>query len=149
VAADAGAGGLTRVSLEQILGWDPDVVLTQDAAFARAVHGDPVWRTIRAVRERRVWQAPALPFGWLDAPPGINRLIGALWLARRLDGVAAATIRNEVSAFCETFYGVRLSSADLDRLLNEAGEVRSQLRDPGTPSEQTAPGGGMPSVATR
>lgn len=119
VAAAAGAGSLTRVSLEQVLGWDPDVILTQDPTFARTVLTDPVWRTARAVRERRVWRAPAVPFGWLDGPPGVNRLIGALWLGRRLDEVAITTIRSEVQAFYDTFYRVRLSPADLDRLLAE------------------------------
>jgi len=67
-----------------------------------------------------VWRAPTLPFGWLDAPPGVNRLIGAVWLARRLDGVPATTIREDVRAFYDTFYRVALSAADLDRLLAEA-----------------------------
>lgn len=117
-AAAAGAGGLTRVSLEQVHGWDPDVVLTQDEGFARAVTADPVWRTLRAVRERRVWRAPAVPFGWLDAPPGVNRLIGALWLAHRIDGAAPAIIRDAVRSFFERFYRVSLSPTAIDRLLD-------------------------------
>jgi iron complex transport system substrate-binding protein len=120
VAAAAGTGSLTRVSLEQVLAWDPDVILTQEPAFAETALTDPAWRKTRAARERRVWLAPALPFGWLDGPPGVNRLIGALWLARRLDGTPVATIRDEVHAFYDTFYGVQLSAADLDRLLAEA-----------------------------
>ena len=120
VAAAAGAGSLTRASLEQVLAWDPDVILTQDPRFARTALADPVWRTTRAARERRVWCAPTLPFGWLDGPPGINRLIGALWLARRIDGAALAAIRDDVRTFYDSFYRVTLSSADLDRLLAEA-----------------------------
>ena len=120
VAAAAGSGSVTRVSLEQVLSWDPDVILTQDPTFARTALTDPIWRTTRAAREQRVWRAPALPFGWLDAPPGVNRLIGALWLARRLDGSAATTIRDEVRTFYDAFYHVTLSTADLDGLLAEA-----------------------------
>ncbi len=120
VVAAAGTGSLTRVSLEQVLGWDPGVILTQDPAFARMALADAVWRTTRAARERRIWCAPILPFGWLDGPPGVNRLIGALWLARRLDGIPATTIRHEVRAFYDTFYRVPLSTTDLDRILAEA-----------------------------
>ena len=69
VAAQAGQGSITRVSLEQILAWDPEVIVTQDAAFARSVRADPLWRSIAAVRSGRVHCAPALPFGWLDGPP--------------------------------------------------------------------------------
>lgn len=118
VAASAGAGRLTRVSLEQVIGWDPEVIVTQDATFARAVRTDPVWRTLRAVRESRVWLAPLVPFGWLDGPPGVNRLIGALWLAQRLDHAAPGAIGDDVRAFYDTFYRVRLSPAEADRLLD-------------------------------
>ena len=86
VAASAGTGGITRVSLEQVLAWDPHVILTQDRTFAKAVLSDPLWQSVTAVRTRRVLVAPVVPFGWLDGPPGINRLIGARWLAAQLDG---------------------------------------------------------------
>lgn len=84
VAAQAGRGGLTQVSMEQILAWDPEVVLTQDAAFAQHVRHDRLWRSVSAVRGGRVHRAPILPFGWLDGPPGVNRLIGLPWLLARL-----------------------------------------------------------------
>lgn len=120
VAAAAGPGGITRVSLEQILAWDPEVVVTQDPAFARSVRADPLWRGVTAVRDRRVLCAPTTPFGWLDAPPGINRLIGVLWLARRLDpGRAGDDLRGRVRAFYDHFYRIALSEAQLDRLLGD------------------------------
>src|SRR5690606_17578063 len=84
VGARAGHGGLTQVSMEQILDWDPQVVLTQDADFARRVRTDALWRGVSAVRNARVHVAPILPFGWLDGPPGVNRLIGLPWLLPRL-----------------------------------------------------------------
>ncbi len=84
VAVQAGSGSLTRVSLEQVLAWDPEVIVTQDAAFARRALADPLWRSISAVRQRRVHCAPVLPFGWLDGPPGVNRLLGLRWLLQRL-----------------------------------------------------------------
>lgn len=117
VAADAGRGGLTQVSPEQLLQWDPDIVLTQDATFAQSVPADPVWRTLRAVREGRVWLAPSVPFGWLDAPPGVNRLVGARWLARRLDGAPADAVRSDIVSFHDEFYGVQFPPDVLNRLL--------------------------------
>jgi len=44
---------------------------------------------LRAVRERRLVQAPGLPFGWVDSPPSVNRLLGLMWLPV-LFGVAPA-----------------------------------------------------------
>lgn len=124
VAAAAGRGGLTRVSMEQILAWDPQVVLTQDADFARHVLQDPLWRNVAAVRARRVHCAPALPFGWLDGPPGINRLIGVRWLIAKLHPQhpalqALPPLAQDVAHFYALFYGAQLSPAQVQALLDE------------------------------
>ena len=88
--AAIGRGGVARVSMEQVLGWAPDWVLTQDLNFFRRAQQDSVWRTLPAVREGRLLLSPSLPFGWIDGPPGINRLLGVAWLAAMLRGQAGA-----------------------------------------------------------
>ncbi|MDH1252859.1 UNVERIFIED_CONTAM: iron ABC transporter substrate-binding protein [Comamonas sp. A-3] len=125
VAAQAGRGGLTRVSMEQILAWDPEVILTQEAGFAERVRQDPLWRGISAVRSGRVHCAPVLPFGWLDGPPSVNRLIGVRWLLEklhpgRLARQGAKPLEQAVREFYALFYGVQLSSAQLQALLEAA-----------------------------
>ena len=75
-------GGLATVSIEQVLLWDPEVIITIDRDFAGAVSSDPAWRSVKAVRDRRVHLSPKLPFGWVDFPPSVNRLIGLWWLAK-------------------------------------------------------------------
>lgn len=110
VAASAGAGGLARVSFEQLLAWDPDVILTQDAGFAAHAAQDPRWRALRAVRERRLHCAPVLPFGWLDGPPGVNRLPGLPWLLSRLHpgavpALAPAALRARIGALHQLLWG--------------------------------------------
>ena len=80
VAASAGTGGITKVSIEQVLSWNPDVILALDPAFYSAVATDPLWSSVKAVRDKRIYLSPNLPYGWFDAPPGVNRLIGVRWL---------------------------------------------------------------------
>jgi iron complex transport system substrate-binding protein len=84
VAADLGRGGLVQVSVEQVLRWDPEVILTTDPNFAESVRTDPLWRSITAVKQGRMHLAPAVPFGWIDFPPSVNRLVGLRWLAKVL-----------------------------------------------------------------
>lgn len=79
-ASSLGAGSLAQVSSEQALAWDPDWVLGIDPAFIDLARRDPVWRSLRAVREGRLVLAPSLPYGWVDFPPSVNRLAGLLWL---------------------------------------------------------------------
>lgn len=125
VAADAGRGGLTRVSMEQILAWDPQVVITQEPGFAERVRQDPLWRGVSAIRTGRVHCAPVWPFGWLDGPPGVNRLIGVRWLLEKLHPQATTLqglppLKREVSDFYRLFYGADLSPALLNKLMETA-----------------------------
>ena len=59
-------------------------VIAIDPAFVAAVRSDPVWKSVRAVREGRVYLVPQVPFPWIDFPPSVNRLIGLRWLGRVL-----------------------------------------------------------------
>lgn len=110
--AATGRAGVARVSLEQVLGWAPDWVLTQNRDFHRAVQADATWRTLPAVREGRVLLAPDLPFGWLDGPPSINRLLGVKWLSaqlRRGQPAAREALKESLDdalRFHGLFYGV-------------------------------------------
>ncbi|MCX7555859.1 iron ABC transporter substrate-binding protein [Xanthomonadaceae bacterium JHOS43] len=125
VAAQAGRGGLTQVSMEQILAWNPEVVLTQSPEFAWHVHRDPLWRNVAAARQRRVHLAPRFPFGWLDGPPGINRILGLPWLLSKLHpgrhpALAPTTTRDTLDALHRLFYGSALPDGVLDDPANEA-----------------------------
>jgi iron complex transport system substrate-binding protein len=77
-------GGMATVSIEQVLAWNPDVIITIEPDFAAAVSSDAVWTPIKAVQADRVYLSPTLPFGWVDFPPSVNRLIGLWWLAKAL-----------------------------------------------------------------
>lgn len=77
-------GGLANVSIEQVLLWNPDVIITIDQDFAAAVKNDPAWSSVAAVKSGRVHLSPKMPFGWVDFPPSVNRLIGLWWLAKIL-----------------------------------------------------------------
>jgi len=77
-------GGLVAVSPEQVLAWAPGVIITLDPNFFALLRQDPLWRAMPAVRAGRIHLAPAVPFGWIDFPPGLNRILGLDWLARRL-----------------------------------------------------------------
>lgn len=118
VAASAGPGGLATVSPEQVLAWNPDVIVTLDPAFATAIRTDPLWRDIRAVQSGRVYVVPQQPFPWFDAPPGINRLIGLRWLAGLLHpDLFPEPMPDVVRRFYQRFYHVGLDPEQAAALL--------------------------------
>jgi iron complex transport system substrate-binding protein len=111
-------GGLANVSIEQVLLWNPDVIVTIDPDFAGNVLSDPTWAPVNAVRTRRVHLSPKLPFGWVDFPPSINRLIGLRWLAKILYGdLFPDDLRTLTRDFYARFYHVKPSDAQIERVL--------------------------------
>jgi iron complex transport system substrate-binding protein len=111
-------GGLATVSIEQVLVWNPDVIVTIDREFAANVARDPAWGSVAAVRTGRVHLAPALPFGWVDLPPSVNRLIGLWWLAKILyPDLFPEDLRARTRDFYQRYYHVSIDDARIDRLL--------------------------------
>ena len=122
VAEAAGKGSLANVSLEQILSWNPDVILTLSPKFQKSVLSDSSWAGIKAVKDGRVFRAPSLPFGWFDAPPGVNRAIGVAWLTSALyPGKSEINLKAETRDFYKLFYHVDLTDEQLARLLADTG----------------------------
>jgi len=122
-AAAEARSGLATVAFEQVLLWDPEVILTTDPGYWASVWTDARWRTVKAVAARRVYLSPNLPFGWFDFPPGANRLLGIWWAGKLLypREFADLDLRARVSEFHRLFYHRGPSDAQLDALLGEPG----------------------------
>jgi iron complex transport system substrate-binding protein len=116
--AELPGGGLSAVSPEQVLAWDPEIIIAIDPTFVAAVRADPTWKSVRAVREGRVYLVPQAPFPWVDFPPSVNRLIGLKWLGRIFyPDQFPEDLRQETRAFYSLFYHQAPSEAQLDALL--------------------------------
>jgi iron complex transport system substrate-binding protein len=115
-------GGMATVSVEQVLVWNPDIIITIEPAFAAGVRTDPSWAPIKAVQTGRVHLSPSLPFGWVDFPPSVNRLIGLWWLAKVLyPDHFPEDLRPITRDFYQRFYHMTPSDAQIDSLLTGRG----------------------------
>ncbi|HVC52904.1 MAG TPA: ABC transporter substrate-binding protein [Stellaceae bacterium] len=147
VAALLGRGDWAVVTPQQVAGWAPDIIIAQDSRFYRRVQRDPLWRNVPAVREHHVYLEPSSPFGWVDDPPGINRLIGLYWLTGLFyPDPTQEDLRDTVTEFYKTFYGIKLTSAQADAIVKPA--VAPHRTDPmeallgiGTPPSSALPPG--------
>jgi len=111
-------GGMAVVSVEQVLVWNPDVIITIEPAFAASVRNDPVWAPVKAVQTGRIYLSPTLPFGWVDFPPSVNRLIGLWWLAKALYGdLFPEDLRPITRDFYQRFYHMTPTDAQIESLL--------------------------------
>ncbi|WP_244888456.1 iron ABC transporter substrate-binding protein [Roseovarius tolerans] len=122
VADDGGATrGLVRASMEQVIVANPEIIVTWDRNFFASVFDDPLWQGIGAVQEGRVHLAPTAPFGWIDRPPSLNRIMGLIWMAGLLyPDRWQGDLRAETRDFYELYYHVRLDDPALERLLEWA-----------------------------
>lgn len=118
VAGVMGRGGLVQVSVEQVLLWNPDVVITIDPNFYAMARLHPLWRALPTIEAGRIYLAPNVPFGWIDFPPSVNRLIGLRWLARVLyPQHFPEDLRPVVREFYTRCYHQAPTEAQLDELL--------------------------------
>ncbi len=121
VADAAGEQGIATISLEKVLQWDPDIVLTIERNFYQNAKRDPRWGALRAIKEGRFYLAPDLPFSWFDHPPGINRLIGVRWLINVLyPQVPQTDLASAAREFYELFYHHKLTDKQVAELLSSA-----------------------------
>lgn len=118
VPASFSDGG-NMISLEQVILWDPDVILLADRNAYDTVTSDPSWQGMKAVRENRVYLIPTKPFSFIDSPPSVNRIIGIYWLGCLLypDVYGEIDLKEEVKEFYSLFYGYELNDMEVEELL--------------------------------
>jgi iron complex transport system substrate-binding protein len=112
--------GLAALSMEQALAWNPDWVIGIHPHFPAHARADALWQALPAVRAGRVVLAPGLPFGWVDFPPSVNRLLGLLWLPVLFGARPRTGLEQAVSDFQALFYHRRPEPAQVAALLGPA-----------------------------
>jgi iron complex transport system substrate-binding protein len=109
VLAPDGQDTFRTSSVAAIAALDPDIVIFSDPVMRETLK-HPDWSSVRAVRQGHVLVAPALPFGWIEEPPSINRVLGLAWLGGHEPAAIAAT-------FNAVVYGRALTPAQLASVL--------------------------------
>jgi iron complex transport system substrate-binding protein len=117
--------GMTSVSIEQVMSWNPEVIITSSSQFYRAVYSDPLWANIEAVQNKRVYLPPQNPFCWIDRPQGPHLIIGTAWTAKMLypDLFADMDLDDLTREFYSEFFHYDLTDSDLDMLLRPEVET--------------------------
>ena len=111
----------SEAGMEQLLLWDPDVILFAPDSIYDTVSGDPVWQNLTAIREGRYYEVPFGPYNFMGFPPSVQRLAGMLWLSKLLYGDAADyDLQSELSEFYDRFYHCPLTDAQYHALMKNS-----------------------------
>jgi iron complex transport system substrate-binding protein len=127
VAGGLGRGGLVRVTRDQIFGWNPQIIIAEQRSFYNALLRSWQWRGLAAVRSKKVYLAPADPFGWIDNPPGVNTVIGLYWLSSLFyPDLYQQDLRTVAREFYQLYYGVQLTDRQVEALIRPAEGAAGQ-----------------------
>ncbi len=110
VESPSSKGTGNEVDMEQILLWDPDVILFAPGSIYATVGGDGTWQNVTAIRNGAYYEVPMGPYNWMGFPPSVQRILGMLWMAKLLYPEAADyDLYTEVDAYFKLFYHCDLS----------------------------------------
>lgn len=123
---ELGDGSRVQISAEQLLAWDPDVIVVNGEpkadksgnSAAEDILSNPDYASLKAVQDQKVYGTPNAPFSWVDRPPGPNRLIGMRWFSALIyPEYIKCDINEEIHKFFDLFYHVDLSDEQLENVL--------------------------------
>lgn len=123
---ELGDGSRVQISAEQLLAWDPDVIVVNGepkadksgSSAAEDILSNPDYASLKAVQDQKVYGTPNVPFSWVDRPAGPNRLIGMRWFSALIyPEYIKCDINEEIHKFFDLFYHVDLSDEQLENVL--------------------------------
>lgn len=123
---ELGDGSRVQISAEQLLAWDPDVIVVNGEpkadksgnSAAEDILSNPDYASLKAVQDQKVYGTPNVPFSWVDRPAGPNRLIGMRWFSALIyPEYIKCDINEEIHKFFDLFYHVDLSDEQLENVL--------------------------------
>ncbi len=122
VQSPVSSGGM-EVSMEQVLQWNPDVIITSSPQFYSTVYSNSLWQSVTAVKNKQVYLTPQDPFNWFENPPGANSIIGIPWTAEVLypDKFKNLDLNSLTKEFYSEFYHYNLTDEQVSNILNSSG----------------------------
>lgn len=113
-----GSGAGNEVDLEQIMVWNPDVIVFAPDSIYDTVGTLDGWQSLTAIAEGTYYKTPYGPYGWLSSPPAVQRYLGMLWLGALLyPDYVTYDLQEAVTEYYELFYGCKLTDAMYQELL--------------------------------
>ena len=107
-----------EVDMEQILNWNPDVILFAPDSIYDTVGDDATWQGVTAIQNGAYYEVPMGPYNWMGFPPSVQRLLGMLWMAKVLYPEAADyDLYTEAAEYFKLFYHCDLTQEQYDALV--------------------------------
>jgi iron complex transport system substrate-binding protein len=108
----------SKITLETLYKYDPDVIFVQDKAFYDSMKNLSTWRNLRAYKNKKIYFSPVSPFSWLSRPPSIMRFLGILWMHKILyPEHFKVDMNKEIKSFYKLFLHFELTDKQIKKLI--------------------------------
>lgn len=106
-----------KFTMEQVVAWNPDVIITGKADEVNQILNDPNWASINAVKNKQVYVNPKGVFGWDRY--GVEELLQIQWAAATLhpELFTNLNINQKVKDFYKTYLNYELTDSDVELIL--------------------------------
>lgn len=125
--------GKYYASLEQIVLWNPDLILANEPGVAAYITGNPQWASLKAVKDQNVYQMPIGISRW-GHPGGLETPLAMLWTAQLLypQLFTDLDMHKETRDFYKRFFNFELDEASVNHILAGQGMrlPRGQMAQP-------------------
>ena len=125
-------GSGNEVDMEQILKWNPDVILFAPDSIYATVGEDSAWKELTAIKDGAYYEVPFGPYNWMGFPPSVQRYLGMLWMAKLLypEATADYDLYTEAKTYFSLFYHADLTQAQFDALTANSIGVQAAALQP-------------------
>lgn len=121
VDSPSSKGTGNEVDMEQILLWNPDVILFAPGSIYGTVTSDSAWTELDAIKNDNFYEVPFGPYNWMGFPSSVQRYLGMLWLAKLLyPEQADFKLFTEAQNYFKLFYHCELTQAQFEDLMKNS-----------------------------
>lgn len=115
------SGGGNEVDIEQIMNWDPEIIVFNAESIYDTVGSESSWSGVTAIKSGNFYEVPAGPYGWLSSPPSVQRYLGLLWLGELLyPEYTEYDFKAEIIRYYKLFYDCELTDEMYNNLVENA-----------------------------
>ncbi len=111
-----------QAGMEQILLWNPDIILANEPGVADIIRKNPQWSPITAVKNDRVYQLPIGISRW-GHPGSLETPLAILWTAKTVypEKFQHIDMRHQLRHFYKLFFNYDLSDNMITQILSGKG----------------------------
>lgn len=114
--------GNDMVGIEQIILWDPQVILANEPGVGAYIRNSPQWAPVAAVKTRRIYQLPIGISRW-GHPGSLETPLAILWTAKTIcpEKFQDIHLEEEIRNFYQRFFNYAVSDRMMEHILSGKG----------------------------